>query len=147
MCEHIRLSSTEVELEGTKDWYSWNIILIRNGKIHSILGSTPQKYASNQKKLQIKVLQNWILYQKVRERVYLHPHPPPQSRARRLKRLIWLKYYFIPKRQNTFNFGLNTRKIRIKSKKLQIKVLQNWILYHKVRERVYLYPPPSSKSS
>ncbi len=32
----------------------------------------------------------------------------PESGARGLKRLIWLKYYDLVKRQITFTFGLNT---------------------------------------
>ncbi len=34
----------------------------------------------------------------------------PWSGARGLEKLIWLKYYFVLKRQNTFNLGLNAAK-------------------------------------
>ncbi len=34
----------------------------------------------------------------------------PQSGARELERLIWLKYDNVLKWQNTFNLGLNTAK-------------------------------------
>ncbi len=36
--------------------------------------------------------------------------PPPNGGAKKLKRLVWLKYYIILKRQNTFNLGLNADK-------------------------------------
>ncbi len=34
----------------------------------------------------------------------------PQSGGRELKKLIWLKYYIVLKRQITFNLGLNAAK-------------------------------------
>ncbi len=39
-----------------------------------------QKYASHEKKLEIKVVRHWILSKKVRKRICL-PAPPPPSRA------------------------------------------------------------------
>ncbi len=64
--------------------------------------------------------------------------PPPQSGARRLKRLIWLKYYFLLKRQNTFGLRLNTAKNTHQFKK---KILEYEILYEKVSGRTCLPPP------
>ncbi len=51
---------------------------------------------------------------------------PPKNGAREHKRLIWLKYNTVMKRQNTFNLGLYAAKnmCHIK-KKIQIKVVRN----------------------
>ncbi len=62
---------SRVELGRSKDWYGWKIILHRNGKIHSCKGSTLPKIRITWKKLKIKVVQNWILSKKVRERICL----------------------------------------------------------------------------
>ncbi len=43
-----------------------------------------------------------------------------RSGTRGLERLIWLKHDFVLRWQNTFNLGLNTTKIRIKSKKYKL---------------------------
>ncbi len=59
-----------------------------------------QKYASQEIKLGIKVVWNWISYKKVSERYLCLP--PPQSGARGLERLIWLKYYIVLNRKITF---------------------------------------------
>ncbi len=67
----------------------------------------------------------------------------PQSKARGLEWLIWLKYDIILKGQNTFNLGLNTAiNTHHAKKKLQIKVDQNWISHQKVHEHICLSPPP-----
>ncbi len=68
-----------------------------------------QKYALHRKKLQIKVVQNWILSKKVRENIS-SISPPPWSGARGLERLTWLKYNIALKRQITFHLGLNAAK-------------------------------------
>ncbi len=50
----------------------------------------------------------------------------PQSGARGLERLIWLKYYIVLKMQITFNLGLSAAKnTHYIKKKLQIKVVFN----------------------
>ncbi len=82
------------------------------------------------------MVQNWISYKKVHERVCLFP---PRSGARAFERLIWLKYNIVLKLQITFNLGLLT-KIRITSKKGSKRVVRNWILYKKVRQRICLSP-------
>ncbi len=53
-----------------------------------------QKYTSHQKKLPIKVVQNWILSKKVHKRICLSP---PWSGARGLERLANSKYYYVLK--------------------------------------------------
>ncbi len=54
-----------------------------------------QKYASNKKKLQIKVVRNFISYKKVHEGIYIYS-PSLQGGAMGLERLLWLlKYYII----------------------------------------------------
>ncbi len=54
-------------------------------------GQCCRKYTSHQKKkLRIKVVQNWISYKKVCERICLSSH---QGGAKWCERLIWLKYY------------------------------------------------------
>ncbi len=104
----------------TKDWYVEIQYCTQKVKYIHSGAERCQKYASHPKKLQIKVVRNWILYKKVRERcVYL---PPPLIGARGLERLIWLKYNIVLKRENTFTSGLNTLpKIRIASKKASNK--------------------------
>ncbi len=64
-----------------------------------------QKYALHREKLQIKVVHEFHTKKSVSAYVYI-----PQSGARRLQRLIWLKYYIVLKRQITFNLGLNADK-------------------------------------
>ncbi len=76
--KHICLSFGKVELGGAKDWYGWNIILHWNSKIHSFRDQRCQKYASHQKKVQIKVVWNSIPYKKVHERICLFSPPLPE---------------------------------------------------------------------
>ncbi len=74
---------------------------------HFELTQLCQKYGLHKKKLQMKVVQNLISYKKVPERICLSPS---WNGARGLKRLIWLKYYYIVlKGQITFNLGLMLR--------------------------------------
>ncbi len=50
----------------------------------------------------------------------------PQSGARGLEKLIWLKYYNEQKRQITFTLGLNAVKnTPYMRKKVQVKVFKN----------------------
>ncbi len=71
----------------------------------------------------------------------------PHTRARGLETLIWLKYNIMLKRENIFNLGLNTAKNMYHiQKKLQIKVVWNWILYKKVHERICLSAATPSPS-
>ncbi len=62
-----------------------------------------------------------------------------RSGAKVLKRLIWLKYYFVLKRQSTFSLGLNVAKNTYQIEKIQI--VQNEISYKKVNGRICLFPP------
>ncbi len=57
---------------------------------------TCKKYASKQKKLKTKVVQNFILYKNVGERIYLFPPPTPQWSygARKIDVVEWLKYFY-----------------------------------------------------
>ncbi len=102
--------------------YGWTLL-----KILIIL-----KKASNKSCLELNFIQ------KVRERTYLPPLP--QSGAMGIERLIWLKYYIVLKQEITFNLGLNYQKYASHQKKLQIKVVWNWISYKKVRECICLSP-------
>ncbi len=61
------------------------------------------------KKLQIKVFGIEFLI-KNSTSAYVDHNPTPLSGARGLERLVWLKYYFVLKRQITFNLGLNADK-------------------------------------
>ncbi len=54
---------------------------------------TCKKYASKQKKLKTKVVQNFILYKNVRERIYLFP-PSWSYGARKIDVVEWLKYFY-----------------------------------------------------
>ncbi len=55
-----------------------------------------------------------------------------------------LNYNIVLKLQITFNLRLSAAKNTYYiEKKLQVKVVQNWISYKKVRERVCLYHSPS----
>ncbi len=53
----------------------------------------------------------------VKKTLQAHMSISPRSDARELERLIWLKYYFVLKWQNTFNLGLNAAKNTHKTKK------------------------------
>ncbi len=97
-----------------------------------------QKYASHQKKDQIKVIWNWTSYKNVCERISLCP--PPQSGARRLERLIWLKYYIVLKRKNTFNLGLNTDKNADSKRKGSNKNYSEFNFLQKKSVGAYLSP-------
>ncbi len=77
-----------------------------------------QKYASQPKKLQIKVFWNWILPEKVRDRI---PSITPQSGAIGLERLILSKYNIVTKLKITLNLGLNAAKNTHSSKKASNK--------------------------
>ncbi len=63
-----------------KDWCDWNIMFYWNCVLHSFRAENCQKYALFQRKLQLKVVQNWILYKKS-ESVYVFPPPPSPSGA------------------------------------------------------------------
>ncbi len=66
----------------------------------------------------------------------------PTSRARRLQRSVCLKSYTVQKEEVRFTLELNiVKNMRYMKKKFRIKVVQNWILYKKVRERICLSPP------
>ncbi len=67
-----------------------------------------------------------------------HMSISPQSGARWLERLICLKYYFVLKRQNIFNLGLNPVKNTHQIRK--IKIIENEISYKEVSRRAH--PPP-----
>ncbi len=62
-----------------------------------------------------------------------------ESGDRVLERLIWLKYYFVLKRQNIFNLMLNAAKNTHQIKK--IKIVENEISYKKVNGHTCLPPP------
>ncbi len=69
--EHICLSPPGVKLGGSKDWQVRSIILKGNSKLHSIYGSMLPKLPITSKKLQIKVIWNWIFSKKIHKRICL----------------------------------------------------------------------------
>ncbi len=60
--ERICLSPQGVKLGASKDWYGF--YMDWNYKLHSFRAQRYQKYALFQEKLQMIVVQNWILYKK-----------------------------------------------------------------------------------
>ncbi len=65
--------NSAVMSQGWWNLHILNIIMYYNGKVCSLWGSTLPKIRITSKKLQIKVVQNWISYKKVRERICLTP--------------------------------------------------------------------------
>ncbi len=66
----------------------------------------------------------------------------PQSGARRLERLIWLKYYIVLKRQITFNLGLNADKNTDNNKRRgSNKNCSEFNFLQKTDGRICLSPP------
>ncbi len=108
----ICLSPHRVELGARKTdmveiWYSTEM-----EKYIQFGAQSCQKYTSHEKKFQIKVVRNWILYKKVLEHICLSlPHPRVE-----LEWLIWLKYDIVLKGENTFNLELKAAKKRITQK-------------------------------
>ncbi len=94
-------------------------------------------YASQEKKLQIKVVQNWILYKKVREHMWLSP----PSGARWLERLIWMEYYIILKWQIIFNLGPNADKNTNNLKTCSNKNCSEFNFLQKTHLCICLLPP------
>ncbi len=96
-----------------------------------------QKYASHQKKLQIKVVRHWISSKKVRELICLSPPGVELGDSK-----DWQVPSIILKGNSKLHsiYCSILRKIRTASKKFQIKVVRNWISSKKVRERVCLSP-------
>ncbi len=92
-----------------------------------------QKYALLQKKLQMKVVQNWTLYRKVRKCICLIS---PLSGARAW--LIWCG----TETANCIQFRAqccqkgSCQNYPLLQKKLQMKVVQNWISCQKVHEEL-----------
>ncbi len=97
------------------------------GKLQQFMVQRCPKYESYQKKLQIKVVRIWISSKKVRERVCLPLHRVELGGSKDWKVPSIILY---GKGWITFSSGLtaakNTHRIK---KKLQIKVVWNWILY------------------
>ncbi len=115
-------------------WYQ----LCNNGDISLLAWTLPKiritsKKASNKSCLKLNFIQ---------KSPGAHMSISPWSGARGLERLASSNYYSEGKQKITFNLGLNAAKNThgIK-KKLQIKVVQNWISYKKVRECMCLSPP------
>ncbi len=106
--ERICLSPRGVELEGSKNWYGWNVL---KWQIIFKLGLNTAKNTYHiKKKLQIKVVWNWISYKRSSSAyVYFFSSSLP-SGARGLERLIWLKYYIVQKLRITFKLELNADK-------------------------------------
>ncbi len=72
----------------------------------------------------------------------MHMSISPIRGARGLQRSVCLKSYYVQKWEIRFTLWLNAAKnMHYMKKKLRMKVVQNWISYKKVRERIYLSPP------
>ncbi len=66
--ERLCLSHPRVELGGSKNWQVWSIVLKGKSKLRSTLGLNAAKNTHRiKKKLQIKVVRNWISSKKVRD--------------------------------------------------------------------------------
>ncbi len=76
----------------------------------------------------------------VRKSPWAHKSTSPQSGASELERLIWLKYYFVRTAKYIQFRAQRCQKYTSNQKKLQIKVVRNWILYEKVHQRICLFP-------
>ncbi len=77
----------------------------------------------------------------VRKSPWAHKSISPVSGSRGLQRSICLKFYNVQKWKMWFTLGLSDAENTQYIKKLQIKVVRNWILYKKVTERICLSPP------
>ncbi len=115
VCEGICLFLARVELGALKDWYSLNMILYWNGKIHSIEGSMLHKTMHHTKKSFKYKLFGIELRTKKFTSAYVYF---PQSGARGFEKLKQMKYYTVLKWQITFNLGLNGDKNNDNGKKL-----------------------------
>ncbi len=74
--ERYVLPPPPAELWLLKDWYGWNIILYWNCKLHSFRAERYQKYTLFERKLQMKVVENWICTRSLRACMFLSPRPP-----------------------------------------------------------------------
>ncbi len=90
-----------------------------------------QKYASHQKSSNKSCLELNL----VQKSPWTHMSISPLSGVRGLERLACSKYYY-------FNLGLNAaKKYASHQKRLQIRVVRNWILSKEARKRICLFPP------
>ncbi len=96
-----------------------------------------KKYQFHQQMLQIKIVQNWILYKRlVGAHIYL-----PWSGTRGSKEFhVWnIIMYRCGKVTSLYSRMLP--KYRLHQKMLQIKIVKNWILYKKLGVGAYVYLP------
>ncbi len=116
-------SSYGAEPGTSKDWYDCYIILLKlQMTLH--LGFDAMKNTHFQKKLHIKVVQIWISYKKVPERMCLSPYRAEPGASK-----DWYGCYIILlKLQMTFHLGHDaTKNMHFFKKKLQMKV-HSWLL-------------------
>ncbi len=97
-----------------------------------------QTYVSRTKKLQIKVVRNWISYKKVPERICLSPPPKVELGTRKIG-----IFEVLLCREMAIYIQFRTQrcqKYTSHEKKFQIKLVRNWILYKEVCESICLSP-------
>ncbi len=95
-----------VELGDWEDWYGWNI-MNKNSKLYSLQGWMLQKIPILWRKGSSK---SFLELNSLQKSHWTHISISPQSGARWLDRLIWLKYYNVQKRQIIFTSEMNVVK-------------------------------------
>ncbi len=91
---------------GWEDWDGWNMVY-KNTKLYSLQGWMLQKIPILWNNGSSKSFLESNSLQKIH---WAHLSISTQSGARWLERLIWLKYYYVQKREIIFTLGLNSVK-------------------------------------
>ncbi len=99
-------SPPRVELGGREDWYGWNI-MYKNSELYTLQGWMLQKIPISWKKGSSK---SFLELNSLQKSHWAHMSISLRNGARRLERLIWLKYYYVQKQQIIFTLRLNAAK-------------------------------------